>query len=446
MVMVTHDRYFLDSVTNRIVEIDKGNVYSYQSGYSGYLAEKEERERVTDATFQKQQNLLRIERAWMERGARARSTKQKAHIKRYEELAGISGPQHEKDLEMTSASTRLGRTIIELEDVCKSYGDKVILKDYTYFYKRGERVGYIGPNGCGKSTLMKMIDGLTGPDSGRITIGQTVKIGYYGQEIEAVDNGSLAFMNPEKRVIDYIRDTAEFVRTEEGPVSASVMLDRFLFPPEKQYAKLGKLSGGEKRRLNLLRVLMEAPNVLILDEPTNDLDIKTLQVLEDYVDHFDGLVLMVSHDRYLLDRLATSIAAFTGNGQITKYEGNYTDYYWKTHENANEVPAVNASGPSEPKEKEKNGKDTSRIEKRPRFSYSEAREYETIDEELETIEQRISEMDDEIMKSATDYGKLQELTKKKEELLELQEQKTERWMYLSELAEQIEAWEKDNRR
>ena len=439
LLMVTHDRYFLDSVTNSILELDRGKAYLYHSGYLGYLTQKEERERVAAETYHKQQNLLKIERAWMERGARARSTKQKAHIARFEALNAVKAPETDSELLMSSVGTRLGKTIIELKGISKCFGDRVILKDYTYLFKRGERVGYIGPNGCGKSTLMKMIAGLLSPDSGEIIIGPTVKIGYYGQEL----TGDEEFRNPEMRVIDYIRDTAEYINTSEGPVSASVMLDRFLFPPEVQYAKVSKLSGGEKRRLRLLRVLMEAPNVLILDEPTNDLDIRTLQVLEHFIDRFDGLVLLVSHDRYLLDRLATSIAAFTGDGSIDKQEGNYTDYYLKK-EAAKEAAEENELPKASVKETKPKGiKDVSRTVKRPRFSYSEQREFEHIEEEIAGLEKGLAELRQEMLRYSSDYGKLQELESRKDSLEELLEQKTERWLYLTELYEEIQSFERD---
>ncbi len=446
MVMITHDRYFLDSVTNRIVELDKGKLYSYKSGYLGYLEMKEERERIEESTEQKRQNLLRIELAWMRRGARARSTKQKAHIARFEALDSIQAPTKQAELMMSSASSRLGRTVIEIEKLNKAFGDRVLVKDYDYFFTKNERIGYVGPNGCGKSTLMKMLSGLESPDSGVITIGQTVKIGYYGQEIQNVDNQSLAYMNPNKRVIDYIRDTAEYVNTKEGQVSASVMLDRFLFPPEKQYALIGKLSGGEKRRLNLLRVLMEAPNVLILDEPTNDLDIATLQILEDYVDHFEGVVLIVSHDRYLLDRLVNRIVEFAGNGELKQYEGNYTDYYQKKHENddLSATQSIRKTNEPQPEKVNKNNwKENSKAEKKLRFSYSEQREYDTIETDLEQLSEKMDLIDLEISKNASNYYKLQELEAEKTKLNDQYEAKLERWMYLSDLAERIAEQEKN---
>ena len=306
LLIITHDRYFLDSVTNRIVEVDKGRLYSYQTNYEGFVKAKAERLDNAISAEKKRQNILRIELAWMRRGARARSTKQKAHIGRYEALRDMKAPEFDKDVCMESLSTRLGRTTIEIRELCKSFGDRNLIKDFTYVFGRNDRIGIVGPNGCGKSTLMKIICGITEADSGTVEIGQTVKFGYFSQENE---------MLPEnERVIDYIKDIAEFVRTKDGYVSASQMLERFLFEPEKQYTVISKLSGGEKRRLYLLSILISAPNVLILDEPTNDLDIRTLTILENYLDNFDGIVITVSHDRYFLDRVVRRIFAYVGDG------------------------------------------------------------------------------------------------------------------------------------
>ena len=313
LVMVTHDRYFLDAVCSRIVEVDKGAVYSYDTNYSGYLERKAAREESAEASERKRQSILRKEIEWMKRGARARSTKQKGRIKRFEEMQGETAPQQDGQVEIGSVSTRMGRTTVELEHISKSYGERVLIRDFSYIFLKADRIGFIGPNGSGKTTLMKMIDGRVVPDAGTITIGQTIKIGYYTQEIENSKDAGIAYMDPEEKVIDYIRNTAEYVRTTEGLVSATMMLERFLFPSSQQYSPIGKLSGGEKRRLNLLRVLMEAPNVLILDEPTNDLDIKTLTILEDYLDSYDGIVIAVSHDRYFLDRVVRRIFEFEGD-------------------------------------------------------------------------------------------------------------------------------------
>ena len=318
LLMITHDRYFLDSVTNRIVELDKGKLYSYQTNYEGFVKLKAERIDIAVASERKRQSILKTELAWMQRGARARSTKQKAHIQRYEALRDMDAPEFDKEVEMESISSRLGRTTVEVKDLCKSYGNKVLLKDFTYIFLKNDRVGIIGPNGSGKSTLMKMIAGWVQPDSGSIEIGQTVKIGYFSQENEAMDESL--------KIIDYIRNVAEYVQTKDGSISASQMLERFLFPGSVQYTTISRLSGGEKRRLYLLRILMDAPNVLLLDEPTNDLDIRTLTILEDYLDSFQGIVITVSHDRYFLDRMVRRIFAFEGDGKVVQYEGGFTDY------------------------------------------------------------------------------------------------------------------------
>ena len=435
LVMVTHDRYFLDSVSNRIVEIDKSNIYSYQANYSGFLALKAEREEMELATERKRQSILRVELEWMKRGARARSTKQKARIERYETLRDQKGPQTDGTVEISSVYTRMGKTTVELSHLSKAYGDKVLLRDFNYIFLKNDRIGFIGENGCGKSTLMKMLIGKVQPDEGDITIGQTIKIGYYAQEIESVDTTSSAYMNPNKRVIDYIRDTAEFVRTADGSVSASKMLEKFLFEGEEQYSLIGKLSGGEKRRLNLLRVLMEEPNVLILDEPTNDLDIKTLTILEDYLDYFEGIVIIVSHDRYFLDRTVRRIFAFEGNGKVTQYEGGYTDYQARVQELEGDTDS-----PKKPVEKEKAaGRKTWNKEQKLKFTWQEKKDYETIDGEIADLEERISSLEAQMLKCASDFVKLNELTKEKEDAEALLEEKMERWMYLSELAEKIES-------
>ena len=434
VIMVTHDRYFLDSVSNRIVEIDKGKTYSYQTNYSGFLQLKAQREEMQAATERKRQSILRVEIEWMQRGARARSTKQKAHIQRYEELAAQKGPAQEEALDISSVTTRMGKTTVELRHLCKSYGDKILLNDFNYIFLKNDRIGFIGENGCGKSTLMKIICGMEQPDSGEIVTGQTIKIGYYAQEIRTDKEAGLAYMAPDMRVIDYIRNTAEYVQTVDGSVSASVMLERFLFPPEKQYAPLGKLSGGEKRRLNLLRVLMEAPNVLILDEPTNDLDIRTLTILEDYLDHFDGIVITVSHDRYFLDRTVRRIFAFEGNGVIRQYEGGYTDYQAKVQEE-NGVDTISYE---EKSNELKNLKTVKNRQDKLKFTYKEQREYETIDDDIAALEEKIEKLEQDIVTNARDFVKLNELTKEKETTQALLDEKMDRWVYLQDLAERIE--------
>ena len=457
LLMVTHDRYFLDSVCNRIVEVDRGSIYSYDTNYSGFLALKAQREEYARASERKRQSILRKEIEWMQRGARARSTKQKAHIQRYEALRDQEGIKEVQKLEMSSLSTRLGRSTIEINNISKAFGDIVCVKDFTYILLKGDRIGFVGKNGCGKTTLMKMIAGLLEPDSGTIEVGQTVKIGYYCQEItmtpdayhltkERSRGGQTAFetayMNPNERVIDYIKDTAEYVRTEEGLVSASAMLERFLFPAEQQYSPIGKLSGGERRRLNLLRVLMEAPNVMILDEPTNDLDTETLAILEDYLDNYDGIVVTVSHDRYFLDRIAKRIFAFEGNGKVTQYEGGYTDYMQKRPAEIDAISSVGVkSGVTNPATGSVDAKQDSREtwghQKKLKFTYKEQKEYETIEADIEKLEDEIAQLDAEMTKNASNYGKLNALSQEKEAKEEVLMEKMERWEYLEDLAAQI---------
>lgn len=437
LIMVTHDRYFLDSVSNRIVEIDKGSLYSYEANYSGYLELKAQREEMAMATERKRQSILRVELEWMMRGARARSTKQKAHIQRYEALRDQSAPVQDSQVEISSITSRMGRTTVELKHLTKRYGDRTLVDDFSYIFLKNDRVGFIGSNGCGKTTLMKMIVGALQPDEGNVEIGQTIKIGYYAQEIESKEADKISSMNPNTRVIDYIKDTAEYVRTEDGLVSAAKMLERFLFTSDMQYSPIGKLSGGEKRRLNLLRVLMEAPNVLILDEPTNDLDIATMTLLEDYLDRFEGIVITVSHDRYFLDRIAKRIFAFE-DGQIRQYEGGYTDYAlrkaWKERELADQ------SAPIKTEKKEmsetKNGKP--RIgQKKLKFTWQEQKDYETIEEDISALETKIEELEAQMNRAASDFVKLNELAKEKEVSEIALEEKMQRWMYLEELAQKI---------
>lgn len=442
LVMVTHDRYFLDSVTNRIIELDKGKIYSYNEKYSGFLERKAEREASAKASERKRQSILRKEIEWMQRGARARSTKQKAHIQRYENLKNQKGIVQDEKIELSSIKSRMGKTTIELENISKAYDCKVLINDFSYNFLKGDRVGFVGKNGCGKTTLMKIIDGRIEPDSGSVNIGQTIKIGYYTQELENNKEAGIAYMNPDDRVIDYIKNTAEFVRTEEGLVSASVMLERFLFEPSQQYSKIEKLSGGEKRRLNLLRVLMEAPNVLILDEPTNDLDIETMTILEDYLDSFDGIVITVSHDRYFLDRVVRRIFSFEENGVIDQYEGGYTDYINRKkekgllEENALLKTKSSSAGKSD---SDKTQKEEYKIRnKKLKFSYNEKREYETIEDDIAKLEEKIEKLDSEIVKNATNSVKLRELMESKEETETLLMEKMDRWEYLEDLAKKIE--------
>ena len=437
LVMVTHDRYFLDSVTNRIIELDKGKIYSYNEKYSGFLQRKAEREASAKASERKRQSILRKEIEWMQRGARARSTKQKAHIQRYENLKKQSDIVQDEKIELSSIKSRMGKTTIELENISKAYGDNVLIKDFSYNFLKGDRVGFVGKNGCGKTTLMKIIDGRLQPDSGTVNIGQTIKIGYYTQEIESNESAGIAYMNPGDKVIDYIKNTAEFVRTEDGLISASVMLERFLFEPSQQYSKIEKLSGGERRRLNLLRVLMEAPNVLILDEPTNDLDIETMTILEDYLDSFDGIVITVSHDRYFLDRVVRRIFSFEGNGLIEQYEGGYTDYINKKKDKEQATPKNSDKVKSKSENKAEKESYKTR-NKKLKFSYNEQREYETIEDDIAQLEEKLSRLEDEMNKNATNSVKLKEIMEEKEETENLLMEKMDRWEYLEELAKKIQ--------
>lgn len=420
LIMVTHDRYFLDRVTNKIAEIDEGKLYTYDSNYSGFLALKTQREEMELATERKRQSLLRTELEWVKRGPQGRGTKQKARLDRYEQLKNMEGPREVQNVEMDSVGTRLGKKTIELHRISKAYGEKELIKDFTYILLRDDRLGIIGPNGCGKSTLMKIITGRLAPDTGEVVTGDTVKIGYFEQENEDMEDGI--------RVIDYIRDVADYIQTPGGKISASQMLERFLFTPSMQYTPLSKLSGGEKRRLYLLKVLMDAPNVLVLDEPTNDLDIATLRILEDYLDSFQGIVLAVSHDRYFLDRIAGRIFAFEGGGEIKQYEGGYTDY-------------LRAGKPAEePKPKEKTDKKSwKQKDTRLKFSYKEQREYETIDEDIERLEEKIISVGQQMEENASQYTRLAELTEEKSKLEEQLNEKMERWVYLNDLAEKIES-------
>ena len=420
LIMVTHDRYFLDRVTNKIAEIDKGKLYTYDSNYSGFLALKTQREEMELAAERKRRSLLRTELEWVKRGPQGRGTKQKARLDRYEQLKNMEGPGEARNVEMDSVGTRLGKKTIELHRISKAYGEKKLIKDFTYIILRDDRLGIIGPNGCGKSTLMKIITGRLVPDSGEVVTGDTVKIVYFAQENEDMED--------DIRVIDYIRDVADYIQTPGGKISASQMLERFLFTPSMQYTPLSKLSGGEKRRLYLLKVLMDAPNVLVLDEPTNDLDIATLRVLEDYLDSFQGIVLTVSHDRYFLDRIAGRIFAFEGGGEIKQYEGGYTDY----------LRAVKPAEQTKPKEKT-DKKSWKQKDTRLRFSYKEQREYETIDEDIERLEEKIASVGQQMEENASQYTKLAELTEEKSKLEEQLNGKMERWVYLNDLAEKIQA-------
>ena len=450
LLMITHDRYFLDSVSNRIVELDQGKLYSYQAGYAGFLELKAERMAIEQASERKRQSILRVELEWIKRGARARSTKQKGRIQRFEALSAKEAPKEDGTVEMNSISSRLGRTTVEAVGLSKSYGDKLLIRDFSYIFLKNDRIGIIGPNGSGKSTLMKMLVGWVKPDAGETIIGQTVKIGYFSQESED--------MEEDIRVIDYIKNVAEYVKTPDGSVSASQMLERFLFPSHMQYTLIGKLSGGERRRLYLLHILMSAPNVLILDEPTNDLDIRTLTILEDYLDHFQGIVITVSHDRYFLDRVVRRIFAFEGNGEIRQYEGGYTDYQAAYAERYGVLPGIGAgttasvgtgvsesaganlaAGTEEGSMNKKNWKESQQKEKKLKFSYKEQREWETIEDDIAALEEAISGLEEAILAASSNYTQLNSLMKEKEEKEQALEEKMDRWMYLNDLAEKIEA-------
>ncbi|PVE15958.1 ABC transporter [Clostridium perfringens] len=429
LLMITHDRYFLDRVTNRILELDRGRLFSYDGNYSVFLEKKMERIAIEKASEEKRQNLMRKELAWVRRGAKARTTKQKARLQRFDELLNQEGFIENENIEISVMGTRLGKKIIEIEHLNKSFGDKKIVDDFNYIVLRSDRIGIVGPNGIGKSTLMGMIEGKVAPDSGEIIKGETVKIACFSQED--------THMHPEMRAIDYIKEAGEYLQTATGErITASQMCEKFLFDGTLQWTMIGMLSGGERRRLHLLRVLMEAPNVLLLDEPTNDLDIETLNRLEDYLDDFGGVVITVSHDRYFLDRICNKIFSYEGNGKIDIYTGNYGDYLLSKEEevvnNKEKEVAVdkNKKEPSVDKNKNKG--------KVLKFSFKEQREFETIDEEIMTLEEKIEELDSLMAKHASEYGRLQELMEEKAKVEEELAFKYERWEYLNELAAQIE--------
>lgn len=427
IIMVTHDRYFLDRVTNKILEIDHGKLYAYSANYSQFLELKAQREEMELASERKRQSVLRMELEWAKRGCRARTTKQRARLERLEALKNGKAPVKDAEIEMDSVETRMGKKTIELHHICKCYGQKKLIDDFDYIVLKNQRLGIIGPNGCGKSTLMKIITGKEQPDQGDVEIGNTVRIGYFAQEVTE--------MEEDRRVIDCIKDVAEYVPTKEGRITASQMLERFLFTPAMQYTPIGKLSGGEKRRLYLLKVLMEAPNVLILDEPTNDLDIPTLTILEDYLDSFQGIVITVSHDRYFLDNIVDRIFAFEENGKLVQYEGGYTDYL-EAKERKDVSVAREIAVPEKKKADRKSWKKDA--PEKLKFTYKEQKEYETIDDDIAALEQKIEELDEQMMKYATNSAKLSEIAEQKEAAETALEEKMERWVYLNDLAEQIE--------
>jgi len=443
LIMVTHDRYFLDRVTNRIVELDRGNLYSYDTNYSGFLERKAEREEMFASTEKKRQNILRTELAWVRRGCQARSTKQQARLDRYADMKEKSRAtrafMEKNSLEISSVSTRIGKKTIEINNVTKRYGEKLLFDNFSHIVLRDERIGIIGPNGCGKSTLLKVITGRVSPDFGSVEIGDTIKIGCFMQENEIPDESI--------RVIDYVKNIGEYINTVDGKITASQMCEKFLFTPDMQYTTISRLSGGEKRRLYLLSVLMESPNVLILDEPTNDLDIETLTILEDYIDHFVGMVITVSHDRYFLDRIVDRIFAFEGNGIVSQYEGGFSDYLEKSVAKGvtDRCGTLTAGAENKNRENEKDltvkqkWKEEKKNNQRLKFSYAEQREFETIDDDIAKLEIKLAEIDGDILKFATDSGKLNELTREREQVDEALNVKMERWIYLNELAERIES-------
>lgn len=440
ILMVTHDRYFLDRVATRIVEVDQGKIYNYPGNYSQFVRLKEERQNMALATERKRKSILKTELEWLSRGARARSTKQKAHIDRIKAMQEIRDIQEEKRVAMDSVASRMGNKTIELAGISKSYDDRKLIEDYSYIFLKNDRIGIIGPNGCGKSTLLRIINGIVKPDAGSLDIGQTIRMGYFSQENE--------YMNDSMRVIDYVKEVGEYITTSDGKITASQMLENFLFDGAIQWSKIEKLSGGEKRRLYLLRILMGAPNVLILDEPTNDLDIQTLTILEDYLDRFDGIIIVVSHDRYFLDRTVNRIFSFEGDGVIRQFEGGYSDYLIRKELEAlpEEMDAPGArkesrddGTPNVEESPAENSKDTwKKRDKKLRFSFKEQREFEAIDDEIAALEAKIEELDSQIAANATNSARLNELLKDKEEMDQKLEEKMERWVYLNDLNEQIQ--------
>ncbi len=460
VVMVTHDRYFLDRVVDRIVEVDHGKIYSYPGTYAEYVGLKMQRQNMELATERKRKSILKKELAWLARGARARSTKQKAHIQRIEDMLGQAGPIEEQSVEMSSVASRMGKKTIELQGLSKAYDGQQLLSDFNYIFLKEDRIGIVGSNGSGKSTLLKMIVGEVQPDAGIIEIGETIKIGYFAQ-----DN---VHMDEDMKAIEYVREVAEYIQTNDGKITASALMERFLFDGTMQWSKIGKLSGGERRRLYLLRILMQAPNVLIFDEPTNDLDIQTLSILEDYLDAFTGIVIAVSHDRYFLDRIVNRIFAFEGNGHIQQYEGGYVDYLkaraqrypdkytedgglkqsvlikkgqtggGQSSSSANAVGTAGmqqGDGVTEAGNKKKPNLTPQKL----KFSYKEQREYETIDDDIAKLEEKLETLEKQIAANATNSVKLRELMAEQESTQNQLEEKMDRWVYLNDLAEQIEA-------
>ena len=452
VIMVTHDRYFLDRVSNRILEISHGSIYSYEANYSKFLELKAQREEMELASERKRQSILRIEMEWAKRGCRARTTKQRARLDRLEALKNGSAPVSDAVAELDSVETRMGKKTVELHHVTKGYGEKKLIEDFSYILLKNQCLGIIGPNGCGKSTLLKLMAGKIQPDAGEVETGETIKMGYFAQDVPDMDSN--------QRVIDYIRDIAEYVPTRDGKITASQMLERFLFTPDMQYAPVSRLSGGEKKRLHLLSILMQAPNFLALDEVTNDIDIPTMAILEDYLTSFSGIIVAVSHDRYFLDNIADRIFAFDSEGHLRQYEGGYTDYLEtkKAREAVKMEVSANADGLAKQGMGSKAGSTVGAAtdtqtnasgsttkdwkQNRPvklKFTYKEQREYETIDDEVAKLEAKVSALDADILANATNSGKLNELTKEKAQAEQELEEKMDRWVYLNDLAEKIAA-------
>ena len=434
LLMITHDRYFLDRVTNRIIELDRGSLYSYPGNYTSFLEKKMERLETEAVQEEKRKALIRNELKWVKRGAKARTTKQKARLQRFDELVNTETIKRQEDIEVSFAGSRLGKKIVELYDINKSFENKTIIKNFSYIFLRDDRIGIVGHNGAGKTTLVNILRGKIKADSGTIEIGDTVKIGCFAQ-----DNTS---MNPKMRVIDYVKEGGEYIPVEDGTkLTASTMCERFLFDGNMQYTPIEKLSGGERRRLHLLRVLMESPNFLILDEPTNDLDIETLKILEDFLDKFLGVVVVVSHDRYFLDRICSKIFSYEGNGNIKTYNGNYSDFLIsKEIENISEKESIfdekEKSKPKGVKEKTK--------ENKPKFTFKEQKEFETIDDDIAKLEEKLQNIENDMAANSSNYGKLNDLMKEKEEVQCALDEKYERWEYLNEIAEAIQEYKANN--
>lgn len=418
LLMVTHDRYFLDRTVNKIIELENKRLYTYYGNYSEFLVKKAEREELEQSSERKRQSFLRTELEWIKRGARARTTKQKARLERYEEISSIKSPEKKAEIDIQGAASRLGRKTIEARDISKAYGDIVCVKDFSYTLLKNDRIGIVGRNGSGKSTLINMLSGKLKPDSGQVITGDTVKVGFFAQDSTELPE--------DMRVIDCIKEYGEYIQTPNGKLSATRMAEKFLFDSNMQYSPISKLSGGEKRRLHLLTVLMTSPNVLFLDEPTNDLDIQTLCILEDYLDSYGGAVIAVSHDRYFLDRCMNRIFSFEGNGVIKQYEGNYSDCKDKLSHKE-----------EKPKDSKKEPKTWDKGERKLKMSFKEQKEYETIDQEIEDLEEELKLYDQKIEAASRDHIELQKLLAEKERLSQQLSQKTDRWVYLNELAEKI---------